>query len=72
MTVYFSKTQQKLGTRIKALRLKDNISQEELAYKAKIERSYMGRIERGEGNPSLKKVVDIANALKVNLEELVS
>lgn len=65
------KAQEELGKKIKALRLKDGISQEDLAYKAGIERSYMGKIERGEGNPSFKKLVDIANALKVTPKELI-
>lgn len=72
MTIYFSKAQKRLGQRIRALRLKDEISQEDLAYKADIERSYMGKIERGEGNPSFKKVVDIANALNVSLDQLIN
>lgn len=71
MAVKFYKAQETLGSHIKALRLKDGISQEDLAYKAGIERSYMGKIERGEGNPSYKKIVDIANALKVYPKDLL-
>lgn len=69
-TVY--KEQKALGSKIKTLRLKDNISQEDLAYKAGIERSYMGKIERGEGNPSFKKLIDIAKALSVAPKDLVA
>ncbi len=71
MSTNYSKAQKAFGSKIRALRLKDNVSQEDLAYKAGIERSYMGKIERGEGNPSFKKIVDIANALNVNLNELL-
>lgn len=71
MTVKFYKAQENLGQKIKSFRLKDNITQEDLAYKAGIERSYMGKIERGEGNPSFKKIVDIANALGINPRELI-
>jgi transcriptional regulator with XRE-family HTH domain len=71
MTKKFTKAQYDLGNKIKTLRLKDKLSQEDLAYKAGIERSYMGKIERGEGNPSFKKIVDIANALSVNPSELL-
>ena len=70
MASNFYNQQRNLGNKIRAYRLKDGISQEDLAYKAGIERSYMGKIERGEGNPSFKKLVDIANALKINLTEL--
>ncbi len=71
MTVKFYKAQEYLGSKIRAFRLKDNLSQEDLAYKAGIERSYMGKIERGEGNPSFKKIVDIANALGVTAKDLI-
>ncbi len=72
MTVQLYKAQEALGKKIKSLRLRDGLSQEDLAYKAKIERSYMGKIERGEGNPSFKKIVDIANALKVSPSDLLA
>jgi transcriptional regulator with XRE-family HTH domain len=72
MTRKFAQAQYDLGNKIKILRLKDKISQEDLAYKASIERSYMGKIERGEGNPSFKKIVDIANALGITPAELIS
>jgi len=45
-------------------------SQEELAFKAQIHRTYLGGIERGERNPSLKNIAAIAEALKVPLREL--
>ena len=72
MTVQLYKAQEALGKKIKSLRLRDGLSQEDLAYKAKIERSYMGKIERGECNPSFKKIVDIANALKVSPSDLLA
>ena len=71
MAVSLYNAKRALGQRIRTLRLRDSISQEDLAYKAGVERSYMGRIERGEGNPSFKKIVDIANALKVTPKELL-
>jgi XRE family transcriptional regulator, regulator of sulfur utilization len=71
MAISYTKARASLGAKIRAIRLRDNISQEYLAYKAGIERSYMGKIERGEGNPSFKKIVDIANALNVSPKELV-
>ena len=46
-----------LGTRIRDERLKLNLTQEELAEKANISPSYMGRIERGERNPTLENLV---------------
>lgn len=60
----------KLGRKIKRLRKELKISQEELAAKAKIHRTYMGRIERGESNPPVYTVYKIAKALKKPLKEL--
>ncbi len=60
----------KLGRKIKRLRKELKISQEELAAKAGIHRTYMGRIERGESNPPVYTVYKIAKALKKQLKEL--
>ena len=41
-----------------------------LSYKAKIDRTYIGSVERGERNIGLKNIEKIAKALDVNIEEL--
>lgn len=61
-----------LGLAVRSLRAKKGYSQEGFAYAAGINRTYMGDIERGERNPSLKNLVRISNALGVPLSELVS
>jgi len=66
-----STTHRKLGLKIKKLRIKREITQEDLAFKIGVDRSYMGFIERGERNPTLKRLMKIAQALKVSLSELV-
>jgi transcriptional regulator with XRE-family HTH domain len=53
-------------------REKVGISQEELAYRAGLHRTYVGSIERGERNVSLKNIERIANALKVDPVKLLS
>lgn len=65
-----SATHKKLGQRIKELRTKLNMTQEDLAFKVGVDRSYMGFVERGEKNPTLDKLIKIANTLKVSLSEL--
>lgn len=50
---------------MRALRKERGISQELLADKARIDRSYMGGIERGERNPTLTMIRRIAKALRV-------
>ena len=61
---------QALGNRIRELRIQLNISQESLANEAEIPLSQVGRIERGETNPTLLTLYLIAIALKVDLRIL--
>lgn len=60
-----------LGQKIKRLRLKAGISQEKLAAKAKLHRTYMSDIERGERNVSVENIKKIADALNVDPNELL-
>jgi transcriptional regulator with XRE-family HTH domain len=60
------------GKRVRELRLAKGLSQEELAFRADIHRTYLGGIERGERNPALKNIAAIAKALGVSLSELFS
>lgn len=60
----------KFGNRIRDIRHKAGISQEELAHKSGLHRTYMGAVERGEKNVSLKNIEKIATGLNINLEQL--
>jgi transcriptional regulator with XRE-family HTH domain len=53
------------GDRVRALRQKAGLSQEDLAARAGIHRTYIGGVERGERNLGLLNVLRIANALGV-------
>lgn len=59
-----------LGKRIKDLRKAQGFSQEDLSYEADIPLSQVGRIERGEINPTISSIAAIASALKVELKEI--
>ena len=59
------KMQQIVGNNIRALRNLKNLTQEELARKAKSHKAYIGFIERGERNLSVETLTAIANALEV-------
>ena len=48
------------------------MSQEKLAEKAKVHRTYVGSLERGERNVALINIVRLAHALEVDPSELVS
>jgi len=59
-----------LGTAIKKLRLSKKISQETLALSAGVDRSYLGRVERGDNNVAVLTLHRIAHSLGVSLTEL--
>lgn len=59
------------GKRIREVRKGKGISQERLAEIAGIDRSYMGNIERGEKNITLKKAYEICDALEIEIQDLV-
>lgn len=60
----------KFGNRVRELRKLKNISQEELAFKADVHRTYIGMIERAEKNITLLNIEKIASALEVNIIDL--
>lgn len=59
------------GKRVREMRKSKGISQEKLAEMAGIDRSYMGNIERGEKNVTLKKVYEICDTLDVEIQDLI-
>jgi len=60
-----------LGAAIRAARLGVGISQERLALLAEIDRSYLGRVERGDNNAAVLTLIKIAHALGMPLTELM-
>lgn len=59
------------GENVRKFRRLLDISQEELANRADLHRTYIGMIERAEKNITLVNMEKIANALKVNIEDLL-
>jgi len=59
-----------LGCVIKQLRIQRGLTQEHLAEKASLHRTYLSDIERGARNPSLETLVRLATALQTSLEEI--
>ncbi len=51
-------------------RVKQNLSQEELAERAGVHRTYIGMIERAEKNITLQNIEKIAKALGINITHL--
>lgn len=63
-------TRKAFGKRIRELRKKKGYSQEELADRADLHRTYIGSIERGEQNVSLDNIAKIARALSTRIADL--
>lgn len=59
-----------LGQAIRAARLERGVSQEELAERAAIDRSYLSSIERGAQNPGIVAMLKVAAALEMTAAEL--
>ncbi len=62
----------KFGKIIKHLRTSMGLSQEELAYRAGVHRTYIGMIERAEKNISIENGYKIAKALNVSMSYIFS
>ena len=58
------------GRRIRILRRRAGLSQEQLALKCGLDRTYVGGVERGERNISIVNIEKIARALGVSLTDL--
>jgi transcriptional regulator with XRE-family HTH domain len=67
-----NKILKQFGKQIRKLRREQGLSQEELALEAKLDRTYIGGVERGERNVSLLNIMKIAKALGVSPDELFS
>jgi transcriptional regulator with XRE-family HTH domain len=60
------------GNSVRRLRRQQGMTQEELAFEAEIDLTYMGGIERWKRNPSLFVMARIAKALSVPLPRLLN
>lgn len=60
-----------IGCSIRNKRKEKNITQESLALQCGIDRSYMGRIERGEVNITVEKLYEIASAMQISAKDLI-
>ena len=59
------------GRAIRELRVCRELSQEELGFRAKLHRNYVGALERGEINPTFKTLRALADGLDVELSSLI-
>jgi len=71
-TTYDASLARAFGDAVRSARMLRGIAQEELAALAEIERSHMGKIERGEHMPTLALIFKIAKALDMGAAELMT
>ena len=67
--IYAVDIKAKIGLRIKSLRLDANLSQEDLALKAGIDRTYINSVENGKRNISIININKITKALDTSLAD---
>ena len=61
-----------IGKRIRSYRIRNCLSQEQLAEMVSLSSVHIGYIERGKRIPSLEVIINIANALHVSADDLLS
>lgn len=66
------KNSNRFGHAVRTARAAAGLTQEELADRAGLDRSYIGGVERGDRNPTLIVIEKIAGGLGINLAELFS
>ena len=59
-----------MRTRIKELRARHNLTQDDLAKKVRVRRETILYMEKGKYNPSLKLAYDVSKSLKTTIDEL--
>ena len=62
----------KIGLNFRVERTKRTLSQEKFAELANVHTNYIGKVERGEQNLTVKKIFALANSLNVPVEEILN
>ncbi|KRW42319.1 DNA-binding protein [Acinetobacter baumannii] len=69
--MFMSELTIQFGQLVRKYRKERNMSQEQLAFLCNMDRSYLGRIERGEVNLTLEKIYELATVLQVTAKDLL-
>ena len=69
--MFMSELTIQFGQLVRKYRKEKNMSQEQLALLCNMDRSYLGRIERGEVNPTLEKIYELSKILLINPQDLL-
>lgn len=71
-TTYEAEPARAFGEAVRALRTERGVAQETLAHLAGVERSHMGKVERGEHMPTLALILKISRALECSSADLMA
>lgn len=71
-TTFEAEPARAFGEAVRVLRTERGVAQEALAHLAGVERSHMGKVERGEHMPTLALILKIARALGCSSAELMA
>ena len=71
-TTYEAEPARAFGEAVRALRTERGVAQKTLAHLADVERSHLGKVERGEHMPTLALILKIARALECSSAELMA
>lgn len=63
--------EKRIGLALRAARLEKNWSQEELSFECGLHRTYIGAVERGEKNLTLKNLIKLAKSLDVSASTIM-
>lgn len=69
--MFMSELTIQFGQLVRKYRKERKMSQEQLALLCNMDRSYLGRIERGEVNPTLEKIYEVAKKLEISAHDLL-
>jgi transcriptional regulator with XRE-family HTH domain len=72
MTQDYEQLRLQLAENIRLMRRIKNLTQEQLALMAEVDRTYVSQIERSTGNPSLMVLCKLANILEVTTDQLLT
>ena len=72
MTQDYEQLRLQLAENIRLMRRVKNLTQEQLALMAEVDRTYVSQIERCAGNPSLLVLCKLANILEITTDQLLT
>ena len=62
---------QQIGLKFRVERVKQKLSQEKFAERANVHTNYIGKVERGEQNITIKTIVELTNSLGISIDNIM-